>query len=692
MDFFEAQDQARRSSKKLVFLFIIACICVLVAINGVALLVMMIGQAKAGGSGGGWFRPEIFALVSVATLAVIVGGSLFKTAQLSGDGGKVARLLGGRPIDPHTNDPDERKLLNIVEEMSIASGVPVPDTYVIDNQDGINAFAAGNDIESAAIGVTRGCIARLTRDELQGVIAHEYSHILNGDMKLNLRLIGVIFGLLVIGLIGYVLLRSAPYGSGRSRSNSKDNGAMAMLLIGAAVWLIGSVGVFFGRLIQASVSRQREFLADASAVQFTRNPNGIRDALRRIGGNAAGSNVQSVHAGEISHMFFANGFSSMFATHPPLPQRIKAIDKNWDGTFLDADAAVRGNRADIAADDARRAQQQARRSQGGMASIPVLGDILARPTGAGHGNLVSNFLGAPAGGHAPDNPDDTVAQRGGRSADYDEVNERRGAGRVGMLDQQHIDFAHAMVGTIPQRLRTAAHDPVTVRGVVYGMFLAPDAVLRQRQLEDLHRADPTMADVADACGQQLRQLGPAGRLPVLMFCNHALRQLSARDGERAKQFLANLRMLSQADRVVEPFEYALYKLASRWISNAKPKVKWAALAQIEQPMAVLLSGLAAAGNAPDQAPSAFARGAGAINLRHLAYQSQFSIEQFDTALDTLAESTPAVKRQVIEAASAVSLSDATVTVEEAELLRAISTVLQCPLPPIFGAVPAREQG
>ncbi|MEL7238099.1 MAG: M48 family metallopeptidase, partial [Planctomycetota bacterium] len=412
MDFFEAQDQARRSTKKLILLFIVACICVVIGVNAVALGVIAVinhnrgdiqalrditsntpGQSIRVDHDHTLWRWDILGIVSLGTLVVIGGGSLYKTAQLHGDGGKVARLLGGRILDSQSKDEHEQKLLNIVEEMSIASGVPVPDVYVMDDQMGINAFAAGNDIDTAVVGVTRGCMEKLTRDELQGVIAHEFSHILNGDMKLNLRLIGVIFGLLVIGLIGYSLFRFAPYMNTRSRDNKGGGAAFMLLLIaaGIAIWIIGSIGVFFGRLIQASVSRQREFLADASAVQFTRNPNGIRDALRRIGGHSFGSDVKALHAGEVSHMFFADGFTSLFATHPPLPKRIEALDPRWDGTFLKENAKPTRK-------DQRPDRQQSRsRRQEGVASIPVLGDIFGggQHTRTGN-NLISNFLGAPA--------------------------------------------------------------------------------------------------------------------------------------------------------------------------------------------------------------------------------------------------------------------------------------------------------
>jgi Zn-dependent protease with chaperone function len=214
--------------------------------------------------------------------------------------------------------------------MALAAGVPMPQVYVLDQDAGINAFAAGHSPEDAAIGITRGGMTLLTRDELQGVIGHEFSHLLNGDMRLNIRIMGVLFGIVCLTVIGRVLL----YARGGNR------GRAPMLLLGVALLVIGALGVLFGRLIQAALSRQREMLADASAVQFTRNPAGLAGALRKIG--RVGARIDSPHAGEVSHMFFENGLGKpvfgWLATHPPLAERIRALDPGWDGSFDAHDA------------------------------------------------------------------------------------------------------------------------------------------------------------------------------------------------------------------------------------------------------------------------------------------------------------------------------------------------------------------
>src|ERR1022692_3639220 len=320
MDFFERQDQARRNTKLLVVYFILGVAMLIVAVYA-ATLAIFTGVASRHHHRYDeqvqmvLWNPQLFLGAAVGTLAVIALGSGFKTLELAQGGSTVATMLGGRLVDPTTANPDERKLRNVVEEMAIAAGVPVPQVYLLPEERAINAFAAGHSTSDAVVAVTAGAVKLLTRDELQGVIGHEFSHILNGDMRLNLRLMGIIFGILCLAVIGRVLL----YTRGRS---SKDKNPLPLL--GLALLVIGWIGVLFGRLIQAAVSRQREFLADASSVQFTRNPLGLSGALQKIGGY--GSVMASPHASDASHLFFANALTESFmeamATHPPLEQRI----------------------------------------------------------------------------------------------------------------------------------------------------------------------------------------------------------------------------------------------------------------------------------------------------------------------------------------------------------------------------------
>ncbi|MEO0852853.1 MAG: M48 family metallopeptidase, partial [Cyanobacteria bacterium J06648_11] len=326
MNFFEHQDKARQNTTQLVGLFVLSIAFTIVAFYGAALAIAAIAEP-------GWvssvWQPELFGLIAIAVVAIVGFGTATKTWELRQGGWVVAESLGGRRVELATDDPGEQRLLNVVSEMAIASGVPVPQVYVMDDEASINAFAAGYSAGDAAIGVTRGCIEQLDRDELQGVIAHEFSHILNGDMRLNIRLMGVLQGILLIYLMGNFIFRGTFYlGSGRSYSRRRDRGdggsgrsRLVMFLAGLAMMVIGSIGLFCGRAIKSAVSRQREFLADASAVQFTRNPNGLAGALMKIGGLSEGSKISSPQAEAASHLFFGNAVSQLsaaFATHPPL--------------------------------------------------------------------------------------------------------------------------------------------------------------------------------------------------------------------------------------------------------------------------------------------------------------------------------------------------------------------------------------
>ena len=333
MDFFGQQARARTKTTALVLYFVLAVVFIIAAVYAASLLILHFTQAPADHGAPSvlvsWrsippWDPQLFGWVVIGTLGVVMAGAAYKFLRLSRGGSEVAEELGGRLLATDPTDADERRLRNVVEEMSLAAGVPVPKVYVLDNDAGINAFAAGHSAKDAAIGITRGGLTLLTRDELQGVIGHEFSHLLNGDMRLNIRIMGVLFGIVCLTVLGRVLLHARGGGRGRGAP---------MVLLGLALLVIGALGVLFGRLIQAALSRQREMLADASAVQFTRNPAGLAGALRKIG--SVGSRIDSPHAGEASHMFFENGLNKpafgWLATHPPLADRIRAIDPSWDG-------------------------------------------------------------------------------------------------------------------------------------------------------------------------------------------------------------------------------------------------------------------------------------------------------------------------------------------------------------------------
>jgi len=579
------------------------------------------------------WNPKLFLGVALGTLAVIGIGSGFKTMELAQGGSAVSSMMGGRLINPNTTDLDERKLLNVVEEMALASGVPVPQVYVMDSEQGINAFAAGHTTSDATVTVTRGCMKLLTRDELQGVIAHEFSHILNGDMRLNLRLLGIIFGILCLAVIGRVLLYT--------RGGSRDRNALPLL--GLALLAIGYVGVFFGRLIQSAVSRQREFLADASAVQFTRNPLGLAGALKKIGGlGENGSRVSAAHAEEVSHMFFGNGMPtplfSLLATHPPLEERIRAIEPNFDGKFTlthyagEEDSDVRA----ILSSTTRRPTMP-----------PVLPVAMA---------AVMPNLGAPS--------------------------------------TAHLHYAVELRNSFPPVLKDAARDAMGASAVVYGLLMSTDSAMRAKQLDLL--AQNTSAAVRQETERLLPQIDPVAtnaKLPLVDLVLPGLRQLSP---AQYQQFSKATQALIEADGEVDLFEYVLQKIVLRHLDGQfngarRSIVQYYALRPLVADCSVLLSALAHVGSEdPAQCEAAFQNGARNLSVyaqAQIVYVSSedCDLAHVDTALDRLNQAAPQIKKGVLNACVQVVAADGVIQEMEAELLRAIADALDCPMPPFLQA-------
>ena len=357
-NFFTQQDLARRNTRILVCLFTLAVLLLLVLTNILALVALGFAAPSTVADTNLWQQlpwPTVMGISTVVLIAVTLA-VLVKWLQLRAGGRVVAESLGGVRLAPDSAEPLQRRLLNVVEEMALAANTPVPPVYLLP-ESGINAFAAGYSPADAVIGVTQGCLEQLNREERQGVSAHEFSHILNGDMRMNIRLIAILNGILFLGHIGYYVLRGSSHSSTvRSRSSGdKKGGAGGILLLALGLIVIGYLGSFFGNLIKAAVSRQREFLADASAVQFTRNPRGIAGALKVIGSKGNSSRLHNPNADENSHLFFGEAISrwaSLFATHPPLATRIKRLEPAWNGKFPSPRPVQQINEPDTPSDHA----------------------------------------------------------------------------------------------------------------------------------------------------------------------------------------------------------------------------------------------------------------------------------------------------------------------------------------------------
>jgi Zn-dependent protease with chaperone function len=650
VDFFTHQDRARRNTWWLVIYFAITMVTIVIAVYVAMVGVLYLATQGTEDPIELWsWHPNLLLGVTGAVVFIVASGSLYKTWQLAGDGHSVAVELGGVKIPPNTRDLDERVLLNVVEEMALASGTPVPSVYLLPDEDGINAFAAGTTPQNAVIGVTRGCMQTMTRDELQGVIAHEFSHILNGDMRLNLRLIGLLHGILLIAMIGYLIFRMISHASWRtSRSSNDDNkGAVAVIVALFAMSLaligIGYIGVFFASLIQSAVSRQREFLADASAVQFTRNPSGIAGALKRIGGWKTKSRMKAVYAKEASHLFFNQGVLSLwFATHPPLPIRIRRIEPDFNGEFAETRPQIH-TESDIV-DPSTLRQRRA--------------------------SLASSHVAALAGvDHFEHQPTDAVKH-------------------VGHPEEEHIEHAHNLVREIAPSLVDEVHDPFGAVAIVYALLLAPASdPTRQRQFQIIEQFDgPKFVSEVQRILGQTDTLLAEQRLPLACMALPAIDQMSS---PQVGAFRTTVHRLIEADRRWTVFEYALQRFIMRRLvdrSSASRRGGASSPAQIASAFRTVLSTLShLGGNA--HAESAYDAGWAAWKNgpkpSPILAQADCTLKALDVALDQLASANNASKRDMLNAFSECIAYDRRATINEIELLRVISDALGCPMPPVL---------
>jgi Zn-dependent protease with chaperone function len=639
MDFYARQEAARRTTRWLLAAFLVSVALVVLAVD--AVVAFVIASSDPGSS-------PVNAVVgsSIVVLGIICGASLFKTLSLRAGGGTVARSLGGTRIERSTGDIALKRLHNVVEEMSIASGVTMPEVYVLENEDGINAFAAGNSPADAAIAVTRGAVTRLKRDELQGVIAHEFSHILNGDMRLNVRLLGWTFGLLAVAIVARVVLQSSPSAGGRSR---KD-GAGALMIAALAAMVLGYIGVFFGRLLQAAVSRHRERLADASAVQFTRNPIGLSGALLKIAGANSGSRLVAPEAEEVAHMLFAAGLPRLFATHPPIEERLNALDPSFRAGELPA----------LAAQAARDSERQ--RAE----------DSVRAPHSQPEGAATSAFAAAGEQnirGHAPHDI----------------------AALAGTIASENVRYAEKARVAIPEGLRDFVDSADHARALVLVVLASksPEVQAEQRRiLEAAYGAEFTarvfgLQPLADS-------LPPALRLPAVQQLFPALRRLSLVERQRLRNVVIQL---AKADSRIDVFECCLIMLLAVSLDDleAGPLHGSASLMQEVPAIHTLFAVLAAQGMGEDaRARQAYEAGISVVLPEHHPAYEQIAEwpNALAEALGRLSDLRPIAKKVLIEGLVRCIAHDQKLSLEEGELLRTVCSVLHCPLPPILSTPPA----
>jgi Zn-dependent protease with chaperone function len=639
MNFFEHQQRARQRTTLAVLLFIVATLAVVAATNVVVLgFVAFLSvdpyTSPAGYSSWIGAHPRAMLWTSLVTVGLVAGASLYRMATLASGGRAVAQSLGGTLIDAGTRDPLRRQLIHVVEETAIAAGVPAPQVYVLESEGGINAFAAGYSSSDAVIAVTRGTLEALTRDELQGVVAHEFSHILNGDMRLNMRLIGVSFGILVIALTGRMILR----GLAHSRSSSERGGQALLLGMAAGLTLIavGYIGVLFTRLIKAAVSRHREFLADASAVQFTRNPHGIAGALKKIAVSPLRATLTSAESEEIGHMLIAERhglFDALFASHPPILERIRTIEPSFDPAELE--------------------------------------QIRLAP-------MVSGTPSAPAPAPLSESaqlallPLSVIATIG-----------NPGAAQLTAAVQRRAD--------IPPTLREAAHSPQDALAVVLAVVLSQDTPVRERQIAHLRtriKLSPDAFARFEALANQCAHLEPALRLPLLGIAFPTLRQ---RPAEQLRKLGIVVDELLGMNAGIGVLDYALGRLLRvQLVEVLSPRVRRPVspppkLHDCRAEAQTLFAVMAQVGHADEHD----ARAAFDAGMRHLLPMAppEFSppsdwLKTLDSALTRFDQLPPAIKQALIEALVVTVAHDRQVTLGEAELLRVVCASLHCPLPPL----------
>ncbi|MBA2661228.1 MAG: M48 family metallopeptidase [Bradymonadaceae bacterium] len=686
MNFFESQAVARKNTTRLVALFVAAVAAIALTIYFVCLFAFFWWPHDGLGPSPPLFDAQLFIVTVGVTLCVITMGSLIKIAMLSKGGSVVAESVGGRLVEPTTTDPEERRLMNVVEEMALAAGMPMPLVYVLDREEGINAFAAGYTINDAAVGVTRGCLKILTRDELQGVIAHEFSHILNGDMRLNIRLIGVLYGILMIYMGGRIVLRVVS-----SSGRGSRNGGGAVLAIGAlglALLMVGWLGVVFGRLIKSAVSRQREYLADASAVQFTRNPLGLSGALQKIGGYVYGGSVEAAEAEQMSHMFFESStsttsfFGGLTATHPPLQDRIRRVDPSFRGEFGLIEAGAQLASSASAAPGHNLVQPMAAMAMAVAATAPS--------------STPSNFAPAPskfAPAQAPQGAPQGAPQAAPQAAQQEySFRPEQVVDQIGHATAAHLAYSSALLRGLPDEVRSAMHDPFGAVALMYTLVLDADLSARQGQGQILSElVDQAQLRETQRLWKFVAVLDPNARVPLIDLSIPALRKMAP---DQYQHFARVMTRLIYADGKVTLFEFVIQKVlrhrldASFGRADAR-MVNFHAFTPLRHDCNVLISALAHVGQEV-RAEAVHAHGLAMQRLPGLSpgelgllAPDQCGLDLLDVALDRLGLASPVIKQFVIDAAAHCVLGDGKVSREEAELLRAICDVLDCPLPPFL---------
>jgi Zn-dependent protease with chaperone function len=637
MDFFHAQDTARKQSKRLILLFCLAVLGIVLSVYfasvfGVHYFKIYWGSRRYV-EAFHWWNAELFIYVGGGTALLIAVTAFFKWQAFRQGGGMIARAMGGRSLSPHSRDPLERRLLNIVEEMSIASGVPVPEVYVLENEEGINAFASGYTTSDAAVAVSKGCMSLLSRDELQAVVAHEFSHILNGDMRVNSRIAAALFGILALSILGSALVRSLRHVRVRGGKNNSGGIVIAIFVVGVFLWILGSIGHLLGQMIQAALCRHREFLADASAVQFTRNQLGLIGAFRKIMGLAQGAQIESVAALEFQHFFFAQAFtanlSSLFATHPPLKERIQAIDRNAECTPI----------------------------------VPESPEVEI----ADFSKIIKNKIDR-----------DSFVRTASAAAVMSAISSQHEASSASAGD---------FLQTIPDSIRSATQLPASAANLMLALLLDPDPVISKQQLMELRA--PFSSEIIRTLNTALATVSESEHFSLVQLSLPALRRLPQ---ERVFALIGTCKTFILIDKQTTPFEFSLLHALQRHLYRSlKPLDTGSVIhsfSALRESIEIAYSMLALAGNKNDQtkAETAYVSVQNAFSASNLVLafisSSGLTWERFSKAMTQLDRAAYGMKRQLIAAAIELVSVDHQITSDEMYLLQTFADAIDVPLPKI----------
>lgn len=652
MDFFEAQHLSRKRTTRLVIFFGLAVLGVVIAVNLVVLGAFVTYDIATGQDDYSWWSFQRVVWTTGIVLGGIGLGTMVRFNELSGGGSCVAKSLGGRRIDTTTTNQGEKTLMNVVEEMSIAAGMPVPEVYVLDREHGINAFAAGFTPDDAAVAFTEGCLEHLERDELQGVAAHEIAHIAHGDSRCNLIMAALLNGLLSLTLLSHALrgndsddgegFGSLVHGGGLRGAGAA--GLLFLIVLGAAVAItaIGALGHFLGRLIQAATSREREYLADAAAVQFTRHLEGLRRALSKVGGQRRGGRIRHPGAENYAHLFFSSSQlsrrSGMMSTHPDLSKRIRAIDSSWDGKFTEVEIQMPASSRKAFSSHHRTVSPA--EGQAVSQRMTMLSRLQGPPTAFQWGMLAPLLQGMPDG-----------------------------------IGEQLQEPGNAQ-GMVLAILASAGSKPSPSLQAVFG----PSIPGHLKPAFDRYRA--LLANVDDQ-----------RKLILLEVSLPALGELTT---GVYNQFL------NTVDQITGALDHSCIFafLAARLVRlRLEPKVnghavqsgsiKYSKLTpELAPAVGRVLSRVArVATGSEDDAVHTFKQ---AIKSQYLLAHSvellpsdQQSIPELEKALDTITLSSFAIRRQIVQAARAMVQRSKTITVSEYAIVRVLSATLGCPLPPLW---------